>query len=851
MATPADGQTSSYDTRSDLLVKIGGHNLVDRKPVFTNDSKYLLVASGNQLRRYVVETGAYLTSHDLGHECNIISIHLVDTNSDELVVISSDGLVIIWNLNENHRVNDINLSIDLTTDKIIWAKMVSNYIYFLRVHTDEQTLQSNCQLFYCPKNNVQQKMVFGNAIYVTPGTNSVTFCPMNSPQYCVTIDKNILYVSDFPVKKSLKLRRHLTNDDKQFTCVVSHPTEPIIATGDTIGRITIWADFADSNYPSRSIMHWHQFRVPDLCFSAEGSALYSGGAEMTLIRWDITGTNFGQKNFLPRLGMSIKYVTIDYNRQLIAITHEDNTIQLLDSQMKGIKCVIEGMTLATGKDCGLTTGLLWNSKMKAITLNSRTGHLQFFSPHIQRQLFHLDVVNQNLISNTDEVTVFPTELTKAAVSDDGLWLSTLEMRDDFETLPEIRLKFWQIKETLKNYILNTTIHLPHKSIVNCLKFASNSQSMVSTSKDKEFKVWNLVKDDDKEWWNCFKVGNLNSISIPTLANWSADSSLLAVVYDNYVTLWDICDKLVLRFMTKLSVEDKNESTIIFVEFGRQNKSHFLIEGRQTEIKVWNLLDLSVLWKYQLYERIVCIDFNQWENKLAVTTNRIIQFMSIDSDDVIATVDLSQSQQSIIATVFTDEMPNNVLLDNKKPTLEKTQFYCMNSSQELFVLSERRSQMSTQVMSWQTDDYLSPIAAMLMNKKERKETLKNDEFDSYFKTNLKLSKLVNDMFFNVPSHVLPPIDILSKTFLTALNKCKDVKQDIKDERYFKTPSDFDIKPSLALSYDNQSDNQSNSTNLDTNERESDVKYMTVDDLNEELNEFIDEDYSWLKQLDSSN
>ena len=204
----------------------------------------------------------------------------------------------------------------------------------------------------------------------------------------------------------------------------------------------------------------------------------------------------------------------------------------------------------------------------------------------------MDVVGQNLISSSREFKVYPIEVTKAAVSGDGVWLSTIEMRDDFETLPEIRLKFWELTESLQNYLLNTTIHLPHNSEVNCLQFSSDSEAMVSTSSDREFKIWHLVEDEDKKWWKCFKVGNLNSVSIPTIAKWSSDSSLLGIAFDNFITLWDVFDKSVLKFMDRLSVEEKSDSKLIFIDFGTEDKSHLLIEGRHYLIKIWNLLDLS-------------------------------------------------------------------------------------------------------------------------------------------------------------------------------------------------------------------------------------------------------------------
>ena len=581
---------SRNQSRSYCLQQTGGHKLIALKPVFTSDSKYLLVASGTQLRRYVVNTGAFLTSHQFGHHSDIASVQALVKNG-EVMVAFKDGFVVIWDLTEDRKVAEYSLIIRKDGESVIWCQLVSNYFYFTTIAEKgsfEGKVQTKCQIFYCPKNLVKQKLLIDNLNEVNANISSVAFCPSSDPKYCIAIHKHMLHVYEIPVRPSSVRKMHMINEDKHLTCVVSHPFEEMVATGDSFGRIIIWHNFVESYQPARSIWHWHEWPVADLCLSPEGTALYSVGAEMTLVRWTLSGQEFGQNNFMPRLGEPLKYVAIDSKLQIIAVAHVDNTIQILAPQMKGIKTVIEGMSASLN---GLTTGLIWNSKIKAIACNGRTGHLQFYSPQFQKQLFQLDVVKQNLISSTEDVEVLPTEVTKAAISEDGVWLSTFEIRDDLETSPEMRLKFWQLKDSLKETLLNTTIHLPHNSPINWMTFSPECNSMVSTSNDREFKIWNLVEDNDKKWWKCSKVGNLNGLSIPQMAKWSSDSSLIAVVFDHFITLWDYFNRSSLKFMEKLSVEDKN-SKLLFIDFGNEHKSHLMIEGRDCTLKVWNLLDLS-------------------------------------------------------------------------------------------------------------------------------------------------------------------------------------------------------------------------------------------------------------------
>ena len=232
--------------------------------------------------------------------------------------------------------------------------------------------------------------------------------------------------------------------------------------------------------------------------------------------------------------------------------------------------------------------------------------------------------------------------------------------------------------------------------------------------------------------------------------------------------------------------------------------------------------------------------------MAVVSDQKIVFFGLDSNQEIGTVSLKTREQRMISAIFTDETPEEEDKD-LKPIFTKTKFYCLNEKQELFVFGQNdRHFLKTEVMEWDTDDILSPIALMLINKKETKEKPKPEDIESYFKTNRSITKLVEDMFLNVPSHVLPPIKILSKTFLQSLNNCRE-KEDNQQNEDFKSPNDFDIKHHLSVNYDNENDLQSNSTNLDTNEREFETKDITIDEETEEANDFVVEDYSWLKDI----
>lgn len=75
------------------------------------------------------------------------------------------------------------------------------------------------------------------------------------------------------------------------------------------------------------------------------------------------------------------------------------------------------------------------------------------------------------------------------------WLVTAESLDDLEHFPEIRLKFFKFEAAKHNYVLNTSIELPHEDGVTALEFSSpyNASNLLCASSglDKKVKVWAL------------------------------------------------------------------------------------------------------------------------------------------------------------------------------------------------------------------------------------------------------------------------------------------------------------------------------------------------------------------------
>lgn len=51
-------------------------------------------------------------------------------------------------------------------------------------------------------------------------------------------------------------------------------------------------------------------------------------------------------------------------------------------------------------------------------------------------------MGQNKISNERSCNIENTNVSKIAINKNGLWMATVEKREDREYSPELRLKFW-------------------------------------------------------------------------------------------------------------------------------------------------------------------------------------------------------------------------------------------------------------------------------------------------------------------------------------------------------------------------------------------------------------------------
>ena len=142
-----------------------------------------------------------------------------------------------------------------------------------------------------------------------------------------------------------------------------------------------------------------------------------------------------------------------------------------------------------------------------------------------------------------------------------------------------------------SYVLNTRIDCPHGSHeVTSLVFHPNGKAAITAGNDKRFRTWKMSQTVDRSStvsssWNCQSVGFFREYQSRDAAI-SSDGSLLAVAFQQMVTLWDPATNQLHQTLC----HPPPDCPVLGLDFIRN--SHFLVTFTRTHLYVWNLLTCS-------------------------------------------------------------------------------------------------------------------------------------------------------------------------------------------------------------------------------------------------------------------
>uniref|UniRef100_A0A3Q3X3F3 C2H2-type domain-containing protein n=1 Tax=Mola mola TaxID=94237 RepID=A0A3Q3X3F3_MOLML len=575
------------------VVHRGGSKINSRQPVISNDSKLLLCASGECVK--VFSTSTEVCIHDLrGHTDLVTGVLIKPANHLQSYSCSLDGTIRLWDFTDGILIKTYTIGYPIYSmcmsanheGVIFIVTPVQESFQLVAVHLP----QSGDQLVEARELSAVLSDVSSNPAAIVFGRGG---------EYIASAKGLQLEVYFF--KKQKAYRFSLKENNKKggkntFTCVACHPKEDCIATGHEDGKIRLWRNFSHKKEYTYTTLHWHHSAVSSLCFTPEGTNLLSGGIESVLVQWKYSQES--QRDFLPRLGAAITHIAVSPDGALFCTSHSDNKITIIQSCVK-VSAVIQGLVKGD-----VRTDLMVDPRSKALVLNGKPGHLQFYSLQRDKLLYNLDIVQQEYIH---EAGLQQFEVVRAAFDASGSWLATVEERKQKVAELEFNLKLWAFDEQTQSFVLNTTISAPHEAPITdmCSCQAADSQTtmLVSASKDGHFKAWQLATQAQTEGpsWSCDFVGAYHGL-VPERCCFSADGSLLAVSFQEVVTVWSTASW---ELLTTLSQPPK---AIRDLCFGRLSCSKYLLGTNANNLLCcWNLLTCSLEWSTSMDVSLLLAD----------------------------------------------------------------------------------------------------------------------------------------------------------------------------------------------------------------------------------------------------
>ncbi|KAB7504914.1 WD repeat-containing protein 75 [Armadillidium nasatum] len=590
-----------------------GTEVPEHGMLFANQ-KELWVCNGSTINIYNPVSGSLIEVKEK-HRDKIISLCRVsDVNEEEYEILSCDeeGFVCHWCI-EGHKNYDKSFYLPISKNYKL-THFTYGDKYFMATLTGEGSSVSN--LVYIKNNSKNLK-----SIHLTNG--------VKIGQYKVALSYDRKYVA--AIKEEALFLRDISDVHNrngtfriELHCVAFHPTKYIIATGSMNGRITLWYQFTET-YPTKVYLHWHTLPAQTICFSSTGGDLYSGGKESVLVRWYLTDDN--RRSFLPRLGMPIQSVQCDPSSTYVALLHIDDSISIISSKEMRLEGTLQRLTkhvsvLGEGNDPSNKI-LLYHEPSSSFIKTGKTGYLQFFNPLLSKINYDLDITMTNYVTDERSKKLPNVEITCAAISEDGVWLSTVEMCHLTISLKEIVLKFWHYSLKKQCWELNTTIHTPHLDTITAFTFCPVMEQTIPTciscSEDGKFKVWKLVtftdlKGLERNIWNNQTSRDFRDLPATACA-FSQDTSLLAVAFNSIVTLWCPEEFLLKRILTQCFLTERITDIIFSHE---RWKGSALVTRSENYICTWDLLSCTLLWR--VYIRSSCLVKDPHTGLLAVFSN---------------------------------------------------------------------------------------------------------------------------------------------------------------------------------------------------------------------------------------
>jgi len=259
---------------------------------------------------------------------------------------------------------------------------------------------------------------------------------------------------------------------------------------------------------------------------------------------------------------------------------------------------------------------------------------------------------------------------------------------------------------------------------------------VTLGSEGRFKVWTYAEST----WICRSVGTYSEASC-TAGDFSEDGSLLAVSFNHELTLWNPLTNTLLETLPSLVPNDK----IRFCKF----ISTYLICCTEKFVIVWSMLTLRPVYSFQANVNSFNVDLKS--QRFLISTAINVTLFSVTSEVPLHTWRFNQIVMNMVLFTETEKDIFTIYVILKDLTI------CSINKKS------RESSAIKELMKQETPLIEPP-------KQDKEAIVKNTEPTSL--------KKVSDIF-DMPTHILPPIDHLYKLFMNALVLTDD--QAVQDEQ----------------------------------------------------------------------
>ncbi|KAM3965319.1 WD repeat-containing protein l(2)05287 [Aphomia sociella] len=823
----------SVDDTNYIFRRKGGRNIIEQRPVFSPDGESLAVIVENIVRVYNIQTGDCIRTLETENNVKeLVGIQFPENEDYNLCGCSDKGCVTTWTWEQGAVLREINLQIQPDAT-VTTFNMLNNTECFITASSSNKLLHLGV---YSVKTGellqeyTNLKIKWNSMLRVSLG-----YC--DGERFAAIINGTTdLYIQNlqqshiYTVIKSLNVFR--------ITAVAAHHKENMVAIGDAIGRITVFRGYLyNKKNIGKEVLHWHYLPPLDLCFSLQGSYVYSGGMERVLVKW--TAGNLtnkaNEKNFIPRLPANVRYIVV--NDSHIAITLSNNSVVIASAAMRVVCTILEcGGQSSAARAIG--TSLLYHRHFEALLMGGRAGHLQLYSPHSEKVLYNIDITNVNSIPpSRRNLLPLEMEVTCAAISANGQWLVTSEYRNDGSVYPEEKLKFWAFqKKKATPYELNTCANLSHGGcIVVSLCLSDEGDLCVSAGADQKFRIWRretvqVQKGKTKTSWSCvtacyyssgvsqflshdvlnsFKIGepyikgevddfphlrvikkddiiqrvfNIHKEKVimdrksvnPKMnvddehdmagVDISHDGSLIAAWFGCKLTLWDTHMCTLRTALSHLALRPKG----VHVRFGNKDAAHYLVCTTNKCLAVWSLLSLTVKWLVQIQP--TCLAANPFTNIMAVTTtnNDIYVFNPHNSSPILTQKKLLDPKTGVFKLCTFGQCSRNTI-----------KLYVMRNDSEIYSIEPEENQKGNLEVILQRNLPVSNFSALLAQQRLSGVTSARASHNTEYIDNALSNSTVAQLITASP-HMVPPVSLLSTSFLQDISGQKQLEEAVHDE-----------------------------------------------------------------------